>query len=147
MSAAKITASFRSTTWTSATGPPRGALMPQPNRCTDEYSNYSRFVRRRRCSSRSLDRNLGLGRTLTRLAPLATLSPSAGEGLHNALSSKLLSRSAGEEGPSPTGLVGEGSAASSSCDHPRPLLRSFLRGLRTLRGDIHKQWRERITVM
>src|SRR3984893_4970007 len=53
----------------------------------------------------------------------------------------------GEGGPSPTGLVGEGSAASSSCDHPRPLLRSFLCGLRTLRGDIHKQGREKITVM
>ena len=35
---------------------------------------------------------------------------SAGEGLH-AFSSKLLSRTAGEGGPSPKGLVGEGSAA------------------------------------
>jgi len=43
---------------------------------------------------------------------LGTLSRSAGEGPHNSFSSKLLSRTAGEGGPSPKGSVGEGSAAS-----------------------------------
>ena len=50
------------------------------------------------------------GDTLTRLAALGTLSRNAGEGLH-LLSMQLLSRNAGEGGPSPKGLVGEGSAA------------------------------------
>jgi hypothetical protein len=51
-----------------------------------------------------------LGSTLTRFAALSTLSRSAGEGL-NTFGSKLLSRTAGEEGPSPQGLVGEGNFA------------------------------------
>jgi len=52
-----------------------------------------------------------LGSALTRFAALSTLSRSAGEGL-NTFGSKLLSRNAGEGGPSPQGLVGEGSAGS-----------------------------------
>src|SRR5438270_5608371 len=46
--------------------------------------------------------------TLTRLAALATLSRGAGEGLRRG-GLKLLSRTAGEGGPSPKGVVGEGS--------------------------------------
>jgi hypothetical protein len=46
------------------------------------------------------------GYTLTRLAPLGTLSRITGEGLVVARI-KLLSRTAGEGGPSPKGLVGE----------------------------------------
>jgi hypothetical protein len=58
---------------------------------------------------------LGRGGTLTRLPPdcdpgVGTLSRGAGEGL-SAFSSKLLSRTAGEEGPSPEDLVGEGNGA------------------------------------
>jgi hypothetical protein len=48
-----------------------------------------------------------LGATLTRLAALATLSRSAGEGLR-AFYLKPLSRTAGEGEPNPQGLVGEG---------------------------------------
>jgi hypothetical protein len=47
------------------------------------------------------------GGPLTRLAALGTLSRNAGEGLV-AARMKLLSRTAGEGGPSPQGLVGEG---------------------------------------
>ncbi len=47
-----------------------------------------------------------LGSTLTRLAALGTLSRSAGEGLQR-INSKLLSRTAGREGPNLRGLVGE----------------------------------------
>ena len=53
------------------------------------------------------------GHTLTRLAPLGTLSRNAGEGLVVARI-KLLSRIAGEGGPSPKGLVGEGLAVERS---------------------------------
>jgi DNA-binding FadR family transcriptional regulator len=45
--------------------------------------------------------------TLTRLAALGTLSRNAGEGLVVARI-KPLARTAGEGGPSPEGLVGEG---------------------------------------
>jgi len=67
--------------------------------------------------------NLARGKTLTRLAALATLSAVRERG-YDALSSKLLSRTAGEEGPSPhgsaqsaargqaPGLVGEGAAGT-----------------------------------
>jgi len=48
-----------------------------------------------------------LGATLTRFAALSTLSRTAGEG-RQPVCSKLLSRSAGEGGPSLQGLVGEG---------------------------------------
>jgi hypothetical protein len=47
------------------------------------------------------------GDTLTRLAALGTLSRNAGEGLVVARI-KPLARTAGEGGPSPEGLVGEG---------------------------------------
>src|SRR5580700_4835741 len=51
---------------------------------------------------------------LARLAAHGTLSRGAGEGLEcdHAPSAKLLSRSAGEGGPSPAGLVGEGHPAA-----------------------------------
>ena len=51
-----------------------------------------------------------LGLALTRFAPLSTLSHGAGEGLEP-VCSKLLSRTVGEGGPSPEGLVGEGKLA------------------------------------
>ena len=51
--------------------------------------------------------------TLTRLAALGTLPRNAGEGLAVARI-KLLSRIAGEGGPSPKGLVGEGLAVERS---------------------------------
>ena len=50
------------------------------------------------------------GSTLTRFAALGTLSRGAGEG-QMTFGSKLLSRSAGEGGPSPQGWVGEGGFA------------------------------------
>jgi hypothetical protein len=52
---------------------------------------------------------LGRDKTLTRLAALATLSRSAGEGLRS-FSKKLLSRTAGEGRPSAKRLVAEGSS-------------------------------------
>ena len=51
-----------------------------------------------------------MGKTLTRLATLATLSRSAGEGLQH-IQLKPLSRTAGEGGPSAERWVGEGSSA------------------------------------
>ena len=51
-----------------------------------------------------------LGLALTRFAPLSTLSRGAGVGL-GPVCSKLLSRTAGEEGPSLQSLVGEGNLA------------------------------------
>jgi len=65
------------------------------------------------------------GYTLTRLPPdcdpgVGTLSRNAGEGLVVARI-KLLSRTAGEGGPSPTGLVGEGSGAAIRGEERLPL--------------------------
>ena len=51
-----------------------------------------------------------LGLALTRFAALSTLSRNAGEGVQR-INSKLLARTAGEGGPSPQGLVGEGNFA------------------------------------
>ena len=59
-------------------------------------------------------------KTLSRLATLTTLSRSAGEG-YGAFNSKLLSRTAGEGGPSPKGSVGEGAPAPRGNNNPRAL--------------------------
>jgi hypothetical protein len=49
-----------------------------------------------------------MGAALTRFAALSTLSRNAGEGLQP-VNPEILSRTAGEGGPSLQGLVGEGS--------------------------------------
>ena len=79
-------------------------------------------------------------KTLTRLATLTTLSRNAGEG-YDVFNSKLLSRTAGEGGPSPKGLVGEGAPAPRGNNNPRAL-KGVPNGFRIRVGD----WRVSYTL-
>ncbi len=85
--------------------------IPPPHGLAEIRGRTRHLVDRsqRRAVGRSQERRSDEAVTLTRFAALSTLSRIAGEGLH-ALSPTLLSRTAGEEGPSLQGLVDEGAA-------------------------------------